>query len=153
MDELHKDDIEILDKIIQISLSKERALIDDLPKLPEREYQEGENLVIESFDRELMYYSRLLKIIQLYGVAKVVIGTSNCTISAIPETTQRFLDSGGFRYLFLEQLAERERNKILRQKETDDAMISKWTKRTYWFTFGIAIAGLIVAVIAFIRTL
>lgn len=150
MDELHKDDIEILDMIIKISLSKSNATLSDLPLKPTKK-PEGEGFNADLVDNKLTYYPRYFKIIQKYKIAKVDLSKYQCIINAIPEITQRFYDNGGFKKEFKKQQEELKRTEILKRKEVDDAKLSKKSNKAYWVVISIAVIGLIITILQFLK--
>lgn len=155
MEDLHKDDIEILDLIINQALKKGKITTSELPeiKVPESTIKSESSFEDTLVDYKLTYYKRLFEILKERNSAIVKTSGYSYSIYPILVETQRFVDNGGFKNLYEKQQEELRRTEILKRKEIDDAKISKWTKRTYWFTFAIAILGLILAVWAFIRTL
>lgn len=154
MNPLHKDDIEILDLIINQALKKGKITTSELPeiKVAESTIESESSFEDRLVDNKLTYYRRLFEIIKERKSASVKISGYSYNIYPIPVITKRFVDNGGFKNLYEKQQEELRRTEILKRKEIDDAKISKWTKRTYWFTFGFAIAGLIIAIWAFVRT-
>jgi len=156
LDELRIDDIDILDMIIKKVLEHKTVTLTHLPAVPIDEKQIFSVGISErkpDIDK-FAFYKRYIEIIEVSGLAQVNITRYNHVVIKItPVVTQRFYDNGGFKNLYEKQQEELRRTEILKRKEIDDAKISKWTKRTYWFTFAIAILGLILAVWAFVRTL
>lgn len=146
MKPLHKDDILILDSIIKHCIENGFIDAENLPPISNREKSRGE------FNINRTDYQRYFEIIKEWNIAEVIISIEFFRIKSKGLDTKRFLESGGFKKEYEDQQKEVDRIELLRTKELDDAKISKWTKKTYWLTFVIAILGFVIAVWAFLRT-
>lgn len=138
---LHIDDIEILDKIISECLKNGIVRAENLKPLKEG-FLEDVKEIKES--RYLRYFS----IIQQFDIAEVTLNLDSAYVRPKEVETARFFRDGGFKNLYEKQQKEIEIKNRQEEKELNEAVLSKWHKKTYWWTFGIAIAGFILAVLA-----
>jgi hypothetical protein len=146
MERLHVNDIETLDIILKKVTEKSIVRVSDLPALFNRDFTDELN------DVKLNHYKRYFEIIQEWNIADVYMDDFNYYIKAKDIDTERFYEDGGFAKKYEDQQNEIDSKEIARRKTIDDAKISSWTRKTYWWTFGIAIIGLIIAIWAFVRT-
>ena len=144
---LHEDDIEILDNIIRKCIENNIVRTIDLPP-PDNDFWSSMKTEKES------YYRRFFEIIQGLDLAEAVTNTLDSAYlkPKIPDT-ERFYNEGGFKKLYEDQQKAIETEKIIQEKERNEAVLLKWHKKTYWWTFGIAMAGFIIATIALILTI
>lgn len=140
---LHEDDIEILDNILKICLENNIVRTQDLPA-PDNSFWSNMNTEKES------YYLRFFQIIEKLNIATLtsILESSHLELQ-IPET-ERFFNEGGFRNLYKIQRKSAETEIIIQEKSINEAVLFKWHKKTYWWTFAIAIAGFLIALIALI---
>lgn len=144
--QIHKDDVSILDNIIGICIENNIARPENLPPL-------GTGFMDEIKDIKESDYSRYFRIIQDFNVAEVIISKGMSYVKPLNVDTERFYRDGGFTKLYSEQQKHKKLELILHEKEINEAVLTKWHKKTYWFTFGIAIAGFLIAIAALILTL
>jgi len=153
MKQLHKEDIEELDYIINACL--EKGIIDATElRLP--------NIVKITVDEEISerranrekidYYKRFFVIIRNCEIAIVSTEDFDMKIESIYPDTNRFIEDGSFKKLYEVQLQKEAYQKTIEKGNIASATNSIWTKKTYWWTFGFAIAGLIIALWALFRT-
>ncbi len=140
---IHKEDVEYLDLLIKTCLGPEMASINILPDI-------SDNPFTKSIDgTKVDYYQRLFDIIEEYGVAEIMESTQSLPfVNEIEVITKRFYDNGGFKNELKVQEHKEKLQKIREQKEIREATLIKWHMKTYWITIGIALAGLIIAVIS-----
>ncbi len=138
---LHKDDVKILDNIIKVCLENGIAQAENLPDL-------GNGFLDDIKDFKQPEYLRYFKIIQEYDVADVFLTLDSSHVRPYKIVTERFKVEGGFKNIFDEQQKIIESRKRQQEKEINEAILSKWHKKTYWWTFCVAIAGFIMALIA-----
>lgn len=144
MELLHKDDIETLDMIINTCLKNNIVSARNLP-----DYS-NIDLLNMGTNKEI-YYNRFFEIIREVDIAEVrVNGYLNMTIYPLVTITQRFANEGGFKKLFKEQQEKIRIEKILLEKDLDEAKVIKWTKKTYLLSVGIVVLSFIISVIALI---
>jgi len=143
---LHKDDINILDNIIKTCIEQNIARPKNLPALG-NEFMDDINDIKES------EYVRFFKIIQDFNIAEVVIGPGLTYVKPYNIETERFFNQGGFNKLFIEQEKKNKLETLLLEKEINEAVLTTWHRKTYWWTFAIAIIGFLLALASLILTL
>ena len=129
MELLHKEDIEILDAFL-VELLKTGNLV----KSPD---------YIRYFD--------ILKDWNLINNDSSVSSQDDITLISNGEVTERFVREGGFKKMYEKQLQNEKDNELLRNGKRAEATNSIWTKKTFWLTFGIALAGWIIAFLQYIN--
>lgn len=129
MEPLHKDDIDILD-----------------------------NLVIELFNKgELELgneYKRFLAILKEWDVINFNLSGSTqdgIFLHSNGVITERFINEGCFKKKFQEQIENAKNEKLLKKGNIVNATNSILTNKTFWWTFGIVIAGFIIALLQYIK--
>jgi len=142
MELLHKDDIKTLDLIINTCIKNHMVSVKELPDISDDE-------LMKMGSNKETYYKRFFDIIKDSGKAEIMDNRySNIIIYPLVEITQRFVNEGGFTKLYEDQLKKEAYEKIIEKGNIASATNSIWTKKTYWWTFGIAIAGFIISLVA-----
>jgi len=140
---LHKDDIDILDRIIEIAVEKGHASNKNLPSLDKSDKSHLDKV-------KDIEYRPYFKIIEEFEVAHVSLTLDSAYVQPIELTTERFQKNGGFKEEYRKQQQQLGVEKLQTLKKINDARLSQWHKNTYWWTFGIAIAGFIMAFVSLI---
>jgi hypothetical protein len=143
---LTEKDVEILDPILEIIITKGRVHSDRLPPL-EKHYLSKFSEVKSS------EYSRYLDILELEGIAKIEKDYGKFTITSIHPVAQDLYDQGGFKKVHEDQIKAEEKRQEVSELELKklryDVKLSKWQVKTFWCLFFIAIVGSILGAIAF----
>ena len=148
---LLEKDVEVLDYIVNICLNEDFIQECDL-KTPTH-IQKASNY---SLDERLIarlrvkYYKYYFTILSEYDFIKIDVSETSTNMSAkvLTAKTKRFVEDGGFKQLYKEQVKKEAYNKRINEGNLANASNSIWTKRTYWWTFGIAIAGFVLSLVA-----
>ena len=139
---IDKEDVELLDVLINASLSSNMASVIDLPPVgPDR-------LIDDNIDVKKSHYRRLFVIINDLEYGEMVEGSMLLGINEIPEVTRRFKESGGFAELYRKQGHEELLQKASEDKLLSESVLVGWHKKTYWWTFVLAIIGAVFGIIS-----
>jgi hypothetical protein len=93
-------------------------------------------------------------ILKYHHEVEPVIGIHHASnISKKPLVTEEFLKKGGFLAVFKQQM-EKEIMAKSHQRESKSKLSKKdWKAKTYWLTFGLALAGFLLATISLLMVL
>ena len=142
-----EEDISVLDNIINTVLEKDRINVSQLPALGNSFLDDQPEVKENSYE----YYFKILKKSQ---VVNVVIDDSFPTvIETLDKVTERFKQNGGFKSMFERQIENEKLESLKNEKEVNEAHLTRWHKKTYWWTFMLAILGFVIAVISLILTI
>jgi len=143
MELIHKNDVEILDYIIDQCLNG---------TIRTQDLKQISNIPMGDVDFIMRGdYERYCKIISNAKVAEINFSSDNdIFIYPIRDITKRFSADGGFKKVYEDQQEEICHQNIIRSKELNEAKLVVWHKNTYWITFFLAIAGIIISIIALI---
>ena len=139
MNSFTERDVEILDSIIKIALTKRAVFPEDLEPLSNSYLSRANEIKAND-------YSYYLDILKEYNVVKInsVIG-NRFRIEPIHIKTQNFSDQGGFKAEYDNKHRELKRSEELDElslkKLRWDSKISKWQAKTFWYIFGFACIG------------
>ena len=143
MTELKKEDVEVLDFILE-KISHENSFVtcDDLSK-----FGTGNPPEFSESDFEKMMF-----ILNEFKVCKCVFSDDASIIYSNPKTSY-FLRQGGFKKIYDDSIIENRHTQILREKELNDAKLSKWQVKYFWYIFAFGLVGGIYSTVEIIKSL
>ena len=143
MTELKKEDVEVLDFILEkISHENRFVTCDDLSK-----FGTGNPSEFSESDFEKMMF-----ILNEFKVCKCVFSDDANIIYSNPKTSY-FLRQGGFKKIYDDSIIENRHTQILREKELNDAKLSKWQVKYFWYIFAFGLVGGIYSTVEIIKSL
>lgn len=143
MTELKKEDVEILDFILEI-ISHENRFVstNDLSKF-------GTGNPPEFSKSE---FEKMMFILNEFEVCKCVFSADANVVYANTKTSY-FVKQGGFKKVYDESIIEKRHSQIIRKKELDDAKLSKWQVKYFWYIFSFGLLGGIYSAVEIIKSL
>lgn len=143
MIELKKEDVEILDFILEkISHENKSVSCDDLAKF-------GTGNPPDFSEAE---FEKMMFILNEFKVCKCNFSADASFVYANTKTSY-FIKDGGFKKVYDESILEKEHSKILRIKELNDAKLSKWQVKYFWYIFAFGLLGGIYSTVEIIKSL
>jgi hypothetical protein len=133
MELIHKEDVEILDNIIQSCLDK--------------------GMATETSTKEFLNGQHFRKFVLIIAGMKIAIVTSAFSYSIIPFPkggTKTFMVKGGFKKVYEEQQKQIEYDNKMKQKAIDEADKVAYEKKTAPIKYRLTIASFIMSAIALI---
>jgi hypothetical protein len=148
MIEIIEEDIKVLDYIINTCYEKNMMIDETDLRVP----KSVESITDEEVKQNEIfnYYKVYFETIDRFKIADITITGNYINIEPLYSKTEKFIKAGGVKKVYDDQQKEVKYQEVLREKAINDAVVTRWTKKTYWWTFGIAIAGFIIGVIALI---
>lgn len=143
MIDLKKEDVEVLDFILE-KISHENTYLscDDLSKFTD----------INPFGFSESEFERMMFILNEFKVCNCIFNKDANSIYANSKTSY-FIKEGGFKKLYDESVIEKQHSKVIRAKELNDAKLSKWQVKYFWYIFSFGLLGGIYSTIEIIKNL
>lgn len=143
MIDLKKEDVEILDFILE-KISHENTFVscDDLSK-----FGIGNPAEFSEMEFEKMMY-----ILNKFEVCKCVFSADASCVYANTKTSY-FIKDGGFKKVYDESVIEKEHAKVIKAKELNDAKLSKWQVKYFWYIFSFGLLGGTYSTVEIIKSL
>ena len=100
-------------------------------------------------------YNRLASILHSYNCADVFFSgeIDFGTTIRVNKNTSNFVSQGGFKKAYDEMIAENEHSLVMRAKELDDAKLSKWQVKYFWYILFFGLLGGIYSTVEIIKSL
>lgn len=114
-----------------------------LDAIVEKVLEDGNTML--NTDKEGRYYRNIFEHFDVLRVWKTKDGFY---LLPIDKGTEYFFNNGGFETIYKQQKENEETERIIQNKNFDEAKIIKWQKWTYWPTVGIALAGFVLSIIS-----
>ncbi|BFP39548.1 hypothetical protein FGF1_03930 [Flavobacteriaceae bacterium GF1] len=142
--EFTEKDANTLDRMLDILIYHQYILVRHVKNDPYFKNLEWEKRSLE--------FVRLMYFFELFGCAQCSIPTTGLSRSLIRVNTYTptFKENGGFLNEFHKMVKKNKLDAKLREKEINDARLSKWKVKTFWPLFAIAIVGTILSIYNFI---
>ena len=139
---IKKEDALKMDLVLSYLLKNEQARVKS---------KQVQDLLKISFDDAHHIYESILK--YHLDVEPVVSVLNAENIASAPGITDLFLKKGGF--IAISEQKENQENKIRvnKMKEIKESKWIIWQRKTYWFTFVLAVSAFILALISFLVSL
>lgn len=153
MNQLNKDDIKTLDYLVKTCYEKEILNERDLevPKSigkPPTDANEERWISIQKREYYKPFFVILNEYNKLYDILNLDFAGSLVDAKSKNPNTKNFINSGGFKNLYNNQQESNMHQKLLREKDVNDALISKFTREKQKLTFWLAIISLFLSFIA-----
>lgn len=148
MTKFEKKDIAPLDFIINKLIKFDsQIVIEDLIK--------NDFIIDDDSIKPYAEYNRLASILHSYNCADVFFSgeIDFGTTIRVNKNTSNFVSQGGFKNAYNEMTAEKEHSLVIRAKELNDAKLSKWQVKYFWYIFVFGLLGGIYSTVEIIKSL
>lgn len=112
-------------------------------------------IVDDGSNKAYAEYNRLASILHSYNCADVFFSgeIDFGTTIRVNKNTSNFVSQGGFKQAYDEMIAENEHSLVMRAKELDDAKLSKWQVKYFWYILFFGLLGGIYSTVEIIKSL